>query len=77
MVLGNSLKPVLFGLAGGFLLSLAVAPLLAGLLFGITPGDPANYVEIVLVVLLVSLVASYLPARRATRIDPLIALRHE
>ncbi|HUK29803.1 MAG TPA: FtsX-like permease family protein, partial [Candidatus Acidoferrum sp.] len=77
MVLGNSLRPVLFGLAGGFLLSLAIAPLLSELLYGITPGDSANYVEIVLVVLFVSLLASYFPARRATRIDPLIALRYE
>jgi putative ABC transport system permease protein len=77
MVLGNSLKPVMFGLAGGFLLSLPVAPLLAELLYGVTPGDFANYAEIVFVVLIVGALASYLPARRATRIDPLIALRHE
>jgi predicted permease len=77
MILGNSLKPVFFGLAGGFLLSRSIVPLLTELLYGITPGDLANYVEIVTVVLFVSLLASYLPARRATRIDPLIALRHE
>jgi ABC-type antimicrobial peptide transport system permease subunit len=77
MVLGYSLTPVLLGLAGGFLLALALTPLLRELLFGVKPTDSANYLAIVVVVLFVSALASYLPARRATQIDPLIALRHE
>ncbi|MFZ0821163.1 MAG: ABC transporter permease [Candidatus Acidiferrales bacterium] len=77
MVLANSLKPVLLGLVAGVLMSLAMSPLLADLLFGVEPGDWANYAAIVAVVLLVSLLASFIPARRATRIDPLVALRHE
>jgi hypothetical protein len=77
MVVGNSLTPVLLGLAGGLLLSLALTPLLADMLFGVKPGDLTNYAENVVAVLLVSAIASYLPARRATRVDPLVALRNE
>jgi putative ABC transport system permease protein len=77
MVLGQGLTSTALGLAGGFLLSLILMPLLAGLLFGVTPGDPANYILISAVVIAVSALAAFLPARRATQIDPLVALRHE
>src|SRR5438067_4540454 len=77
MVLADGFASVLLGLTGGFLLSLVLTPLLAGLLFGVKPGNPANYVLIVAIVLLVSALASFLPAQRAMQIDPLTALRHE
>jgi len=77
MVLADGFASVLLGLTVGFLLSLVLTPLVAGLLFGVKPGDPENYAMILVVVLLVSALASFLPARRAMRIDPLMALRHE
>ncbi len=77
MILTDGLAWVLPGLLAGFLLSLLVAPLLARLLFGVEPGNPGNYALIVAVVLLVSALAAFLPARRAMNIDPLTALRYE
>ena len=77
MILKDGLAWVLPGLAAGFLLSLAVTPLLARLLFGVALGSPANYALIFVIVIVVSALAAYLPARRAMNIDPLTALRYE
>jgi predicted permease len=77
MILKDGLAWVLPGLIAGFLLSLLVTPLLARLLFGVEPGSPANYALILAVVLCVSVLAAWLPARRAMKIDPLTALRYE
>jgi putative ABC transport system permease protein len=77
MVLADGLAWVLPGLLAGFLLSLLVTPLLARLLFGVKPGNAENYALIFGVVLLVSALAAFLPARRAMNIDPLTALRYE
>jgi predicted permease len=77
MVLVDGFVSVLLGLGCGFLLSLVVTPLLARFLFGVKPGSPANYVVILVVVMLVSALAAFLPARRAMNIDPLTALRYE
>jgi ABC-type antimicrobial peptide transport system permease subunit len=76
-VLSEVLVSVWLGIASGFLLSLAVTPLFNRLLYGIKPGNPANYLTIFIVLLLVSSLAASFPARRATRIDPLLALRYE
>jgi len=65
------------GLTSGLVLSWAVTPLLNRLLYGIKPGDLANYVAIFIVVLFVSSLAASFPMRRATRIDPFLALRYE
>jgi len=77
MVLTDAFAPVAAGLAGGLVLSLAVTPLLAKLLFGVKPGDTMNYIAITLAMVLASTIAAVLPARRAVRIDPLTALRCE
>ena len=65
------------GLIIGCGLSLALSGVLSGLLYGIAPTDALTYGVAVLVLLLVTAAASYIPVRRATRIDPVIALRCE
>ena len=71
--LGLALAGLAFGLAGAF----AATRLMAGLLFEIQPSDPATFVSTALVLAAVAILASYLPARRATRIEPMSALRYE
>jgi ABC-type antimicrobial peptide transport system permease subunit len=65
------------GLTIGALASTAVAHALSGLLFGVTYGDPLTFVSAAVVMLIVAVVAGYVPAHRASRIDPMMALRVE
>lgn len=76
-VLGQGAALTAIGLGVGMALSAAVASLLRGALFGVTPTDPQTYLAVFAVLACVSLFASYLPARRASRIDPVQALRQE
>jgi len=77
MILSQNFAPVAVGLAAGLVLSMALAPLLQGLLFGVKPGDPFNYAAVLAFLAFVGALACYLPARRAARVDPVIALRYE
>ncbi len=66
-----------FGLAVGIGLAYWMARVMSSLIFGVTAGDPASFVGIPLALLASAALAIYVPARRAMKIDPLVALRHE
>ena len=76
-VLRQGLALALAGLAAGLGLALAVTHLLAGFLYGVSPFDPVTFVGVPVLLGLVALAACWLPARRATRVDPIVALRSE
>lgn len=67
----------MIGVILGLALSAAAAQLLRRFLFGVSPLDPTAFTAAALVWILVSMLASYIPARRATRVDPVVALRYE
>ena len=77
MVFRQGVPPIAWGLAAGFTVSLALTPLLKGLLFGVSPIDPLTFAAVFLLLSCMSVFACYLPARRATKVDPIIALRYE
>ena len=77
MVLGHGMMLVAIGLAIGLASSLALTGMMRKLLFQIEPTDPATFIVVSAVLALAAFVAAYLPARRALRIDPLLALRRE
>jgi predicted lysophospholipase L1 biosynthesis ABC-type transport system permease subunit len=77
MVLGEGLVLVTIGLVLGLAAAWAATRLLTGLLFGLSPGDPSTIATATVLLALVAAVAVYWPARRASRVDPLVALREE
>jgi predicted permease len=77
MILRQGLGLALAGAAVGLLGALITSHLMAGLLFGVRPTDPLTFVGVTLVLTVVALAACYIPARRAMRVDPLVAVRNE
>jgi predicted permease len=77
LIIGQGMRPILAGIAIGLLGALGLSRLIAGLLYGVKPMDPLTYVAVAAIVGLTALLASYLPARRALRVDPVTALRQE
>ena len=77
LVLGRGVKQIVLGMVLGLAAALAVCRLMAGLLFKVSPSDPATFVLVVLMLGGMGLAATWLPARRAARLDPMKALRHE
>jgi len=77
LVVGHGLLIASIGLAVGVAAALAVTRIMSTLLFGVSAADPLTYVALVLLLGIIAMIASYIPARRATHIDPVIALRHE
>jgi putative ABC transport system permease protein len=77
MVVGGGMKLVLVGVAIGLAAAIGLAQLVETMLFGVTPSDPASYAVTSIVLLVVAAAASYVPARRAMRVDPLVALQSQ
>ncbi len=77
MVLAETLTTVGAGIAVGVPMGLAAVRLISAKLFGVKAADPVAIMVAVLMMISVAAVASFLPARRASRVDPMVALRHE
>ena len=77
LVVGHGMRHAAIGLLLGSVAAFLAARAMTTLLFGIRPGDPLTYIGIALVLALAALVACYIPARRATSVDPMVALRYE
>jgi predicted permease len=77
LVLKNGVALTLIGVALGVSGAFALTRVIAGLLFGVKPTDPITFVAVSAAMIVVALIACFIPARRATKVDPLVALRYE
>jgi ABC-type antimicrobial peptide transport system permease subunit len=77
MVLREVMKVVLVGVVVGVPAALAASQLLRSMLFGLNATDPSSMMVVILLLAVVALLAGLIPARRATKVDPMVALRYE
>ncbi len=77
MIVGQGAKMALLGVAFGIAAALALTRLMSGMLFGVTPSDRLTFLTVSALLVGIALLACYIPARRATRVDPVVALRYE
>jgi len=77
MVVLEGMKPALLGVAIGAAGALALGRVLSGLIYGVKPTDPATFLAVTVLLAAIALLASMLPAYRATKVDPMVALRYE
>ena len=77
MVLGQGLRTAAIGTALGLIVSLGTTRLLSSMLYGVNPTDALSLLGSTVLVILVAIAASYIPARRAAKVDPMVALRYE
>jgi putative ABC transport system permease protein len=75
LVVSSGLKLASLGIGLGIVIAAGSTRILANLLYGVTPIDPVSFVAISTLVVVIAFAASYIPARRAIRIDPMVALR--
>jgi putative ABC transport system permease protein len=77
LVLFQGIKMIVAGLAIGLLASFGLTRVMENLLYGVSATDPLTFAAVPLLLAAIALLACYIPARRATKVDPVIALRHE
>jgi putative ABC transport system permease protein len=77
LIIGQGMRPIFLGIGIGLVSALALSRFIAGLLYGVKPMDPVTYLVVAGIVAVTALLASYFPARRALRVDPVTALRQE
>ena len=77
MVVGQGLRLTVLGLGIGLAAAFALTRFMASILFGVNPNDPPTFAGVAIILSLSALLASWLPAWRASRVDPIRALRHE
>jgi ABC-type antimicrobial peptide transport system permease subunit len=77
MIIGDGARMTLLGTAIGVVAALALTRLMSKMLFGVKPADPLTFVAVAALLCLVALLACYIPARRAMKVNPVIALRYE
>jgi putative ABC transport system permease protein len=77
MVVFEGMKPTLLGVAIGVVGALALGRVLSGLIYGVKPTDPVTFLIVTILLALIALLSCILPAYRATKVDPMVALRYE
>ena len=77
LILGRGARLALAGVALGLVGAFALTRLIAGMLFGVQPNDAVSFAGMAFLLISIALLACYVPARRAMRLDPVVALRHE
>jgi ABC-type antimicrobial peptide transport system permease subunit len=77
MTIGQGLRLVLTGVAIGLAAAFVLTRVMSTLLFGVSPTDPVTFISISIVLVSVAVLAGYVPALRATRVDPMLALRYQ
>jgi ABC-type antimicrobial peptide transport system permease subunit len=77
MVLSEGAKMALVGVVAGVAIPLGLTRLMSRVLYGVTEQDPLTFASVAILLSVVALAACYIPARRAVRVDPMMALRHE
>jgi ABC-type antimicrobial peptide transport system permease subunit len=77
LLLGQGAVLAIVGALAGIAAAAGVTRYLGSLLYGVKPGDPGTFIAVALLLVLVALAACHIPARRAMRVDPIVALRHE